>query len=404
MKRGKSFFSKDKMKEFAIPNKKKIIFAAVIVIAAAGIIKVSGGGKKPTANTAIETQTVTRGDIEVTITGSASIEPYERYEIIPKVSGDIIFCPFDVGDHVNKGDTLYSFDTTTTDLNVERQRISLQQSKNNYNDALEERSKLTLTAKTSGVISDLSIKSGQDVSTGTKIASITDNNSLEVVLPFTQTQIASISIGSSAEIPSSKHMSSVSGTVIHKSTSSYAGSDGSELYNVTIRFSNPGAFYIGMEVGGSAAGQISPGSGVIDTSSQTVLNAETSGTVQKVNFKNGDYVKKGDIIATLTSDTIADKIEDSTLSYKSATLSMEQTERDLDDYHITSPISGTVITKNSKAGDTIDKTNSQTTMMVIADISKLKFNLSIDELDISKVSEGQEVSVTCDALPIDEFT
>ncbi len=405
MKRGKSIFSKEKIKSYIKPTKKKTIAAAVIVIAAAAIvIKDSGGKKNPAMKTDRETDTVTRGDVEVTITGSASIEPYERYEIIPKVSGDITYCPFNVGDSVSKGDILYGFDTSTTDLNVERQRISLQQSQNSYKDALEERDKLSITAKTSGVISDLSIKTGQEVNAGTKIASIADTDTLEVVLPFTQAQINSINIGSSAEITSSKHMSSVSGTVTHKASSSYAGTDGSALYNVTISFTNPGAFYAGMEVGGSAAGQISPGSGTIDNSSSAALNAEASGTVSRVNYKNGDYVKKGDVIATLTSDTIADKIEDSTLSYKSASLSMQQTEKDLDDYRITSPISGTVITKNSKAGDTIDKTNSSTTMMVVADISRLKFNLSIDELDVSKVSEGQEVSVTCDALPDESFT
>lgn len=405
MKRGKSIFSKEKIKSYIKPTKKKTIAAAVIVIAAAAIvIKVSGGKNNPAMKTDRETDTVTRGDVEVTITGSASIEPYERYEIIPKVSGDITYCPFNVGDSVSKGDILYGFDTSTTDLNVERQRISLQQSQNSYKDALEERDKLSITAKTSGVISDLSIKTGQEVNAGTKIASIADTDTLEVVLPFTQAQINSINIGSSAEITSSKHMSSVSGTVTHKASSSYAGTDGSALYNVTISFTNPGAFYAGMEVGGSAAGQISPGSGTIDNSSSAALNAEASGTVSRVNYKNGDYVKKGDVIATLTSDTIADKIEDSTLSYKSASLSMQQTEKDLDDYRITSPISGTVITKNSKAGDTIDKTNSSTTMMVVADISRLKFNLSIDELDVSKVSEGQEVSVTCDALPDESFT
>lgn len=405
MKRGKNIFSKEKIKSYIKPTKKKTIAAAVIVIAAAAIvIKVSGGKNNPAMKTDRETDTVTRGDVEVTITGSASIEPYERYEIIPKVSGDITYCPFDVGDSVSKGDILYGFDTSTTDLNVERQRISLQQSQNSYKDALEERDKLSITAKTSGVISDLSIKTGQEVNAGTKIASIADTDTLEVVLPFTQAQINSINIGSSAEITSSKHMSSVSGTVTHKASSSYAGTDGSALYNVTISFTNPGAFYAGMEVGGSAAGQISPGSGTIDNSSSAALNAEASGTVSRVNYKNGDYVKKGDVIATLTSDTIADKIEDSTLSYKSASLSMQQTEKDLDDYRITSPISGTVITKNSKAGDTIDKTNSSTTMMVVADISRLKFNLSIDELDVSKVSEGQEVSVTCDALPDENFT
>lgn len=405
MKRGKSILNKEKFKKFIKPTKKKMIIAAIaLIVLIAAIAAVSGKKGNPAANMVRETDTVTRDDVEVTITGSASVEPYERYEIIPKVNGDITYCPFDVGDQVNEGDMLYAFDTSSTDLTVERQRISLQQSQNNYNEALEQRDKLSITAKTSGVISDLTIKAGQEVNNGTKIASVTDTNTLEVVLPFTQSQIGVINIGSSAEITSSKHMSTVYGTVTHKATSSYAANDGSALYNVTISFANPGAFYAGMEVGGSAAGQVSPGSGTISNSSSADLTAETSGTVVKVNYQNGDYVKKGAVIATLSSDTITDNIENSTLSYKSASLSMQQSEKDLEDYRITSPISGTVITKNSKTGDTIDKTNSQTIMMVVADISKLKFNLSIDELDVSKVSEGQEVSIMCDALPDEKFT
>lgn len=404
MKRAKINFSKEKLKQYIKPSKKKIIIAAGAIIVIAGAVKLTGGKNAAPAVSARETDTVSRGDVEVTITGSASIEPYERYEIIPKVSGDIIYCPYEVGDTVNKGDRLYGFDTSSSDLNVERQKISLQQSKNNYNSALEDGSKLTLTAGSSGVVSDLSVKEGQDINAGTKVATIADTSNLEVVLPFTQVQIDSIHTGDAAEITSSKHMSSVQGTVTHKSTASYAGSDGSTLYNVTISFTNPGAFYEGLTVGGSVGSAVSPGSGKVENSSQNTVTAETGGTVSQVYCKNGDYVKKGALIATLTSDTVSDKITDSTLSYRSAELQMQQTEKDMEDYNITSPISGTVITKNSKAGDTIDKTNASTTMMVVADISRLKFDLPIDELDVSKVSEGQEVSVTCDALPDETFT
>lgn len=404
MKRGKSILNKEKLKQAVKPTKKKvIILAAAAVILVIAVPKLAGKKQSAMPVSARETSTVTRGDIEVTITGSASVEPYERYEIIPKVSGDITYCPYEVGDTVQKGDLLYGFDTSNSSLSVERQRISLQQSKNSYNDALDEASKLSLTAKNSGVISDLTIKAGQEVSNGTKIATVADTDTLEVVLPFTQAQIDSIHVGDSAEITSSKHMSSVYGTVTHKSSASYAGSDGSTLYNVTISFTNPGAFYSGMTVGGSVGSAISPGSGTVENSSQNTVTAETNGTVSNVYYKNGDYVKKGAVIATLTSDTVSDKITDSTLSYRNAQLQMQQTEKDLEDYNITSPISGTVITKNSKAGDTIDKTNASTTMMVVADISKLKFSLSIDELDISKVSEGQSVAVTCDALPNEEY-
>lgn len=404
LKRGKTFFDVKKIKALAKPTKKKvIIFAGVIaVIAAASIF--AGKNKKVATTANAQDDIVTRGDIEVTITGSAAVEPYERYEIIPKVSGDITYCPYEVGDTVMKDDVLYMFDSSDSDLTVERQRISMQQSENSYKNALEESEKLRLKAENDGIISGLTVKVGEEVASGTKIASIDDTATMEVELPFTQAQAAEISVGDTASITSSKHMSTVTGVVTHKSNSSYAGNDGTTLYTVRIKFNNPGAFYAGMEVGGSVGGNISPGSGKIENNASGTITAETKGTISKINYSNGDYVKAGTVIATLTSDDVSDKIADSTLSYRSAKLSMEQTEKSLEDYKITSPINGTVITKNSKAGDTIDKTNSATTMMVIADVSKLKFELAIDELDVEKVMEGQEVMITCDALPGEEFT
>ena len=42
-------------------------------------------------------------------------------------------------------------------------------------------------------------------------------------------------------------------------------------------------------------------------------------------------------------------------------------------------------------------------MMVIGDVSKLKFSLMVDELDITKVSIGQKVKITSDAVENTEF-
>lgn len=398
----KNLFTKDNMKSALKPTKKKVVVLAGVFIFLFVIGIFAKNNAIPTGN--IQTDdTVSRGDIKVTITGSAAVEPYERYEIIPKVSGDITYCPYEVGDEVKKDDVLYMFDSSDSDLTVERQRISMQQSENTYTDALKERDKLYIKAKNDGIISEFSIKNGQEVKTGTKIASITDMKKLEVELPFTAAQIGNIYVGDSAIITSSKHMSSVYGTVSHKSSSSYAGADGTMLYTVTISFENPGAFYGGMTVGGCVGDNISPGSGVIENMASSQISAETDGTVTDIYYKNGDYVKKGRVIATLSSDTVNDKIANSTLSYKSAQISMRQTEKDLENYSIKSPINGTVITKKAKAGDTIEKTTQGTTMMVVADISKLKFELAIDELDVSRVHKGQEVLITCDAVPGEKF-
>lgn len=359
---------------------------------------------------AAELDTAMTGDIKSVKTGEAAVEPYERYEIISMVSGDIISCPYDVGDMVEKGAVLYQFDTSDVQTSIKKQEISLEQSKNSLDNAKsdlsEAQSKLTITAPNSGIISGLEIKAGSSVNNGTSVATIDNTENLEVTLPFTREQVNEIYVGASAQISSSVHMSSVSGRVKSISSHAQAQENGSNLYSVRIEFTNPGAFTQGLTVGGSVNGMDSPGQGKIEYSESGNAKAEASGTILSVNYSNGDYVRAGAVIATISSDELSSQersVKSSELNLKNAQLSMQETKDGLEDYSIKAPISGTVITKNSKAGDTIDRTNSSQTLMVIADISKLKFSMDIDELDVSMVHEGQKVDITCDALPDEEF-
>lgn len=394
-------------------SKRKIAFitaGAVLVCAVGGFLIFKKKSKGAKTEDVTKNDIVTYGDIKSVITGEAAVEAYERFEIISMVSGDIVSSPYEVGDSVNEGDILYQFDKETVQKSIDRQEISLAQSKNSldnarsdYNDA---KSNLYITAPCSGTISDLTIKKGNDVSNNQQIATVKNTNSLEVSVPFTAEQTNNIYVGQPASVSSSAHMSVVSGTVSSISSQSSAQTSGSQTYNVTIKLDNPGAFTEGLTVGAEIDGMQSPGFGTIEYSESGTAKAEASGTITSVNYSNGDYVEKGAVIATISSDAISTQernVTNSELSYKSAQLAMSETRDSLDDYSITSPIAGTVITKNAKAGDTIDRTNSTTTLMVVADISKLKFSMEIDELDISKVCEGQEVQITCDALENEEF-
>lgn len=386
---------------------KKLILILLIIAAIVGgfFAFKAFKAKKQAATTVAEaaTDVVQRGDVSLTITGSATVEPYERYEILAKVSGDVIECNYEEGDIVEKDAVLYRFDTASTDISMQKQRISLEQSENNYQKALKEYDKLNVTADASGVISGLDVKVGDEIKNGTKLAEINDTKNLKVTLPFNASQAARINVGDTAYVSSSVHMSNVEGVVTHKDSSSHAGSDGSQMYNVTISFKNPGAFSAGITLGGAVGDMISAGSGQVELEDSGVATSETSGEVVSLLYKNGDYVEKGTVIAKLKSDDIADSVKNSKNSYENAKLSMQDAEEKLQDYILTTPINGTIITKNVKAGDTVDKTNSSKTMMVIADVSKLKFSLEIDELDVSKVTAGQKVEITCDALPDERF-
>lgn len=400
-----------KISDFKL-TKKKIAFITAGAVLVVGLGIYSGAKRSAAVNSqaVIETDIVTYGDIKSVITGEASVEAYERFEIISMVSGDIISSPFEVGDSVSEGDVLYQFDTKDALRSIQKQEISLEQSKKNlnnarsdYNDAKEN---LYITSPCDGIISGLTIKKGSDIANNQQIATVKNTRDLEVSLPFTSEQIEKIYVGQSANVSSSIHMSVVSGKVSSISTESSTQDNGSKTYNVTIELENPGAFTEGLAVGAEIAGMQSPGYGTIEYSETGTLKAEASGTITSVRYSNGDFVEKGAVIATISSDALSSQersLASSELNYKSAQLSMSETRDSLDDYSITSPISGTVITKNAKAGDTIDRTNSSTALMVVSDISKLKFSLEIDELDISKVHEEQEVDITCEALPGEEF-
>ena len=183
-----------------IVKKKPLIAAVTAVVVFVGVF--AGyrwyQGKKTSApvNAAEAVDMVTRGNIEVSITGEASVEPYERYEIISMVSGDIISSPYDVGDTVEEGDVLYQFDTESAQLSIEKQEISLEQSRTNLEEAQSDladaKSKLNITAPNSGIISGLTIKEGTSVSNNETIAQIDNTSQMEVTVPFSKAQVDNV--------------------------------------------------------------------------------------------------------------------------------------------------------------------------------------------------------------------
>lgn len=68
----------------------------------------------------------------------------------------------------------------------------------------------------------------------------------------------------------------------------------------------------------------------------------------------------------------------------------------VDQSRLVSPIDGTVLSTNHTVGDTVTPGEIE---IVIADLSELHINTTIDELDIAQVEEGQRVDITLDALP-----
>ena len=387
-------------KEF-YTKKNIIILVAVVLIIALLCFFVFGKGK----NNKTEEQKYTeaqaeRMDITETIEQSGVIEPLDRYEITSLVKGEIISSPYEEGDYVEEGATLYQIDDEDAQLNIEKTQNSIERSRMSLEETSDDISKLSIYANASGKLSEFTMKMGDTVNG--VIGKITNTDNLTVDIPFSAADFDKISVGNSVTITSALYMTSMSGRVSHKyDATAGTGNDGSVLKNIEIEIPNPGSLAEGTTFAATVNtpyGTVSSaGSGTIGGGTVTTLKADVSGTVSYIAVKDGDYVKKGQLIAKLTSDSLTNSQRSGQLNLKDSELSLKSSQ------NITSPISGTVITKNSKAGDKIDNSNSQTVMMVVADMSKVKFTITVDELDITKIALGQTAVVDADALPEETY-
>lgn len=385
-------FGKQRFVNLSKRNKIIAVIAFVLVLALLLFFVFRGGDQKTEAATYVETEAQKMNVFE-TIEQSGVVEPFERYEITSLVKGEIVSSPFEEGDTVKEGDTLYQIDDEDAQLNMEKVQMSL-------DEAYENVQNLNIYAPASGVLTDFSLKVGDNIGAGV-IGTISNSDAFAMDIPFSPEDFEKISVGDSVSATSALYMTTLSGRVTYKySGTSQSEGSGSIVKKVEIEIDNPGALMEGTTfaatVHTSFGDVYSAESGSIENGAETALRAEVSGEVDYIGAKDGDYVKKGQLIARLTNRSVTNSLKNNQISVKS-------NQKTLDNYNITSPINGTVITKNSKAGDKIDNGNAQTVMMVVADMTKMKFTITVDELDIADVKLGQTAFVDADALPDRSF-
>ena len=385
-----------------------IFLAVVVAIAGFGIYKWKKA-KKTASNTDNGTSIVQSGNLTNSISGSGSVEPIDQRDIVPVVKGKIIEAPFAEGDEVKKGDILYRFEMTAATNaiesaanNVEKAQTNLSNKQNSLSKVQENIEKLTVTATASGKIDNLNLLLGEEANG--VICTVTNYKEQTVTLPFNSAKVGEIQIGDRASVAVDKYMINTSGTVTRKYSTSQTLSNGAVVYNVEILLDDTYVLEEGVSVTATVDGITSASYGSIKYADPVTINASEKGEVKKLNFKNGDWVEKGDVIAVLENRDLSDELRNAQQGVKEAQMNLKEAENTLEDrkeeaseYVLESPIDGVILTKDYEVGDTISGQTS-TVMMVVADMSKMKFTISADELDISKIKMGQSVSVTADAL------
>ena len=452
-KQNKKFF----IGKFKIGKKLLIIILVIAILAGicSGLIiksKNNSAVKVMYTDSPVERRTITN-----TITGSSSIKPNDSYNVTTIKSGDITSDTFKEGDVVKKGDKLYQFEDSDAQNSLSTAKNALAKAQQAYVDAVKQKAQTVssnnigtksaqnavtkalnslndtknnqyIQSNSAGKVKELSVKEGDHINAGAAVATLYDDSYMKLRIPFNEVDAESIQTGAAATVSVIGSGDTIYGTVKEKSSSAVSTDAHAKVVYVTVEVTNPGALttndYGSAEINGVACANTAQ----FEYVSEGTITSTASGTLENLNIAVGDSVYSGQKVGYVKYDNQNSTMSNAQLSYNDAVLALEKqvlqndtfsqdssiknaqlalddaelgiekAQDAVDDYVVEAPIEGTVVKKNSKAGDTIDSSNATDPLCVIYDLSSVKFSIDVDETEIALVKTGQKATVTADAV------
>ncbi|WP_432408807.1 efflux RND transporter periplasmic adaptor subunit [Wukongibacter sp. M2B1] len=391
-------------------GRKKVIKIVSIVLVL--VLLIGGGYRYYRSKTTMATQNpidftevkVTKGSIKKSVSDSSVVESEKRQQLKFHKAGTIEKVYVEEGQQVNKGDIILILESGSENTNLELSKKNLEIEEKNLKDLQSDLNKIKIYAENDGIITLNDVKEGQRVQENGIVGTITDKDNMEVIAPFNLKAVENIQVGQKASVLLTDTFETIEGYVKKVSESSVALEGGGFAYSVTIEINNKGGLSPGMPTQvtvhtDSRDYQASENVAVSEKEGEDI-RAQISGKIQALYVEDGDHVEKGELIALIDDTDLIDEIENQKIKVEQKQLDINDKIENLEDVAITSPITGRIISLDVANGDNVDMNDP---VCVVADTEDLKVVLSIDELDVFKITKGQEAIITTEVFPELEY-
>ncbi|MCE5197137.1 MAG: HlyD family efflux transporter periplasmic adaptor subunit [Negativicutes bacterium] len=345
--------------------------------------------------------TVTKQDLVSSLSSSGMLLPADSYKVTTLVSGEVLSSNINEGDIVKKDAVLYQVDSSAISNTIARAELTLSQSQKNYDRKLASLEDLNITASEGGTVIELLVKTGDNLKSGQKVATLRNSSVMQLTLPFNSVDSKSFYLGQPAQVTLDSSYETLNGTIRQISAVDQIMSGNMLVRQVTIDVVNPGALSPLQSATAMVGDVACNAKGNFAYASETTITTSVSGEAATLLVKEGDFVTAGQLLLTLTSTILQDDLENAANSLKDAALAVQNQYDNLNSYTIKSPIAGTIIQKTAKTGD---KLSPNAALCTIFDLSYLTLTLNIDELDISRLAVGQTATITADAVEGKTYT
>ena len=273
-----------------------------------------------------KTATVTRGDITATVESTGKVEANQNVDIKCKASGEIIRLPFDISDHVKKGDLLVELDPTDERRAVTQAQAALEASQAQVDIARQNLAIAKANLKTDTLRADAGLTSAQ------------------------------------ANAKDAKEKASRMQQLLATNLASQEDAETAQTAAIQAQAQLKQAQAAVDDLKSEAMG--------IEVKKQNIKLAEADLAQKQVNLENANQAKA--------------------------------------DTKVIAPMDGVVAARDVQTGQIISSgiTNvgGGTTVLTLADLSRIFVDASVDESDIGRVRVGQTVRITADAFPGKHFT
>lgn len=367
-------------------------------------------------SSAVQTATVAvkKGSIKVTVSANGTVEPASTANISPKTGGTITKVNFRDGQQVKKGDLLIELDDSKVRTQLDKGLLDLRQSELDLSSARKQINDKQVSAPISGQVVSIQVIKGQDVQKNTELMTINDTSYLKFKVPVNEGMVGSVKAGQKVDVIITDFGGQkLNGLVQKVDRGGVTGTDGSKMYYITVRLLNPGALAPGINAEANiytSRGIVSGyAAGALEWGESQIVRAGVGGEVLTIDVDENTYVKKGQRLVSLGSDTLESQLDAQKLKYQQSQLSAASLQKQLEDYRIYAPVDGEITLASSSSSSSGssgsssgwqvgDEVKAADILAVITGAKGMKVTIPVDEVDIMKVKVGQKANFTFDAL------
>jgi HlyD family secretion protein len=221
--------------------------------------------------------------------------------------------------------------------------------------------------------------------------------------------------GDSVDLTIEGIMLSKTGTIQKIAKTPRANASGNKLIDVEINVVNDNTLDVGMKVSGSVRlpSNISNSqeqSNLAYVKTTTVL-ANTAGIIQTLDYKTGDMVNQGDIINSVTNDTLSNDILTKQGTIEQQIVTVADLQEKVKSLKVIAPFDGVFST------DFVNqKTNilssypvgaaviNATQFGAVSSLDNMQLPLQVDELDLPSIKEKMQANIKVDSISNKTFT